>query len=90
MNEHQEHDAMHRAQKAKELKDNPVYQQGYTMIRASIVEALSKVKSSDTETQRDLVMTLQNLDRLERQFDRFIETGNMIEKKRANLNIFRK
>lgn len=78
-----------RSKYAAQIKENRVWQEGWTLIRATIVDKMQKVKASDVEEIMELKRTLDNLNRLERTFDRFIEDGKLIEKKRSGLLNFR-
>ena len=89
MSEYDDHLKASRAKNAAELKSNPVWQEGWTLIRATIVDKMQKVKAKDVEEILELKRTLDNLNRLERTFDRFIDDGKMVEQKRNRLNPFK-
>jgi len=71
-----------RAELARQILDNPVYNEAMMLIRAAHVESLSNIKPSDIAALQEATRTLQNLNRLEKTLKRVYEGGKVVEKKR--------
>lgn len=90
MNEHDQYKAQSRAKYAQDLKDNPVWREAWTMLRATMVDKVQKLKADDTNGLVEVKRTLDNLNRLEKVIDKYIETGKIVEERQSRLNIFKK
>jgi hypothetical protein len=77
---------LNRAELARQVLENPVYQEALVMIKASLVESLSKTNTRHTTKLQDMTRTLQNLDRLEKVLERFYSTGKVVQEKRKIIN----
>lgn len=81
---------LNRAELARQVKENSVYQQAFTMLRADIFEKFSKSKTDDTEALQEMNRTLKNLDRLEKVLNHAMDTGKLIQEKRKRLKFLHK
>ena len=77
---------INRAELARQVLENPVYQEALVMIKASLVEGLSKINPEEITKLQDVTRTLQNLDRLDKVLERFYSTGKVVQEKRKILN----
>jgi hypothetical protein len=62
-----------RADKAKQLLDDPIVQQAFSDIREQIVLRLEACPVSEVDAQHDLAITLQLLKQLKLQLGRYVE-----------------
>lgn len=77
-------EAFNRAELARQVKENPVFREALTAIRAAHIQSMSKVKATDVAKMQEITLSLQNLDRLERRLESFMDTGKLKQKR----NIF--
>ena len=73
---------LRRAELARQVLENSVYNESLMVVRATCIEIIEKTKPSDVEAIQDATRTLQNLNRLEKTLKRVYETGKTAEKKR--------
>lgn len=71
------------ARDAERLLNDPVFQKAFNKIESSIIEKMKRVEISNHETQHELILTLQLLGSLKREFKDVIDTGKMAEMTRA-------
>jgi len=72
---------LQRAELARQIKDNPLYNEALMQIRSAYVRALSNVKKCEGY-ENDLMQihdSLQNLDRLERVIDGYFDSGKVAD-----------
>ena len=72
---------------ARQVKENQAYLQAWAVIRGSLVQELTVLKKGKhyEAKLKDLHDSLQNLDRLESQINRFYEAGKLVVSKRKGL-----
>lgn len=72
---------------ARQVKENPVYVSAWQVRRGQLVQELTELKKGKHyEAQlKDIHDSLQNLDRLEAQINRYYDTGKMEVSKRNRL-----
>ena len=77
-----------RAELARQIKDNPLYREAFTAVRAAMVESLGKIKKGRgyEEDLKRVHDTLQNLDRVESVIDRYFDDGKVVQHKRSRLS----
>lgn len=68
---------INRAELTRQIIENPAYSEAWMLIRAALIESLSKIKTTDTVMLEDTHRTLQNLDRLEKTLNRFYQSGKV-------------
>lgn len=68
-----------RAERAKQILNEPVFQQAFASMEINIYTGLKSVGVGDSDGQRDLIVTLQLLDDFKRRFEHHVQTGEMIE-----------
>jgi len=79
---------LQRAELARQIKDNPLYNEALMQIRSAYVRALSNVKKCEGY-ENDLMQihdSLQNLDRLERVIDGYFDSGKVAVNERGQFN----
>ena len=86
---------LERAQQAKQLLDNPVYQEAFENVRNAIVSAWSGAPIRDTEGHHELKLMLKLLTDLEANINRVLNDGKIaqieIERQKQPLfNVFKK
>lgn len=77
---------MERADRAKELLENPVFKMAYDGVRTELIGALETCGFQDIETQHELTVSLQLLKRLRTKLERFVDDGKVERKKLSELN----
>lgn len=90
MSDMRDQEDINRATNAKAVKDNPVYKEAWIVLRGTMFEKMEKLKADDVEALQEIKRTMDNLNRLEKVFNGYIDTGKLVEKKRSMLNFKRK
>lgn len=72
-----------RADEAKRILDNPVFQLAFEEIRDSIIAGMTNSALGDYETHNKLVIALQMLNQVEARMRNHILTGEMVEMEMA-------
>lgn len=90
MSDTKDQEDINRAANARAVKENPVYQQAWVVLRATMFEKMEKLKAGDVEGLQEVKRTMDNLNRLEKVFNNYIDTGKMAEQKRSMLKFKRK
>jgi len=67
------------AREAETLMSNPVFKQAFEGIESSLIEKMRLVAMHDIDTQHELILTLQLLGGLRRQFTDVIQSGKMAQ-----------
>lgn len=73
---------INRAELANQILENPAYKEAMFVIRAAMIDSLSKIKTTDTVMLEDTHRTLQNLDRIEKTLNKFYQSGKVEISKR--------
>jgi hypothetical protein len=81
---------LQRMESARQVMDNPMYREAWTLIRSAYVEKMGKVKPTDTEALQQIALSMQNLDRLEKIINGFFNQGKVEIEKRKRLNLLNK
>ena len=68
-----------RAQDAKFILDNYLYQDAWKQIKEGIVNAMNQSTMGDEKTHTRLVMALQITNKLQKHFEQAMETGKLAE-----------
>ena len=75
-----------RADDARQLLDNPLFQEAFTTIRKELIEHLLNTRVAE-EVERDrLYITIKALDLVEQHIKSVFETGKLAEKEQGNFN----
>jgi len=75
-----------RAEDARQLLDNPLFQEAFTTIRKELIEHLLNTRVAE-EVERDrLYITIKALDLVEQHIKSVFETGKLAEKEQGNFN----
>ena len=75
-----------RADDARQLLDNPLFQEAFATIRKELIEHLLNTRVAE-EVERDrLYITIKALDLVEQHIKSVFETGNLAEKEQDNFN----
>ena len=75
-----------RADNARQLLDNPLFQEAFTTIRKELIEHLLNTRVAE-EVERDrLYITIKALDLVEQHIKSVFETGKLAEKEQGNFN----
>lgn len=67
------------ARDAQRLLDDPVFKNAFDKLESAVFDQLRSVEISNIETQHELVLTLQLLGSLKKQFKTAIDSGKMAE-----------
>ena len=78
---------LQKAELARQILENPLYQEGFTAIRAAYIEALSNIKKGrHYEMQlKDIHDSLQNLNRIEHVMESYYKAGKVVLNKKRKL-----
>ena len=75
-----------RADDARQLLDNPLFQEAFATIRKELIEHLLNTRVAE-EVERDrLYITIKALDLVEQHIKSVFETGKLAEKGQGNFN----
>ena len=75
-----------RADNARQLLDNPLFQEAFATIRKELIEHLLNTRVAE-EVERDrLYITIKALDLVEQHIKSVFETGKLAEKEQGNFN----
>jgi len=75
-----------RADDARQLLDNPLFQEAFATIRKELIEHLLNTRVAE-EVERDrLYITIKALDLVEQHIKSVFETGKLAEKEQGNFN----
>jgi len=75
-----------RAEDARQLLDNPLFQEAFATIRKELIEHLLNTRVAE-EVERDrLYITIKALDLVEQHIKSVFETGKLAEKEQGNFN----
>ena len=75
-----------RAEDARQLLDNPLFQEAFASIRKELIEHLLNTRVAE-EVERDrLYITIKALDLVEQHIKSVFETGKLAEKEQGNFN----
>jgi len=75
-----------RADAARQLLDNPLFQEAFATIRKELIEHLLNTRVAE-EVERDrLYITIKALDLVEQHIKSVFETGKLAEKEQGNFN----
>ena len=77
---------VNRGELARQIKENPAYQEAMMMIRAALIDSLSNIKTTDTVMLEDTHRSIKNLDRLEKTIDKFYQSGKVELAKRKRFS----
>lgn len=66
-----------RGENARQLINNPLYQEAYEGTRAAIFEAIAQTDPKDTQGHLHLLLSLKALDRVSRYMKTVIESGSV-------------
>lgn len=75
-------DAINRAKHAERLLSEPLIQEAFSAVESSLVDAMRRAAVGDVDTHHNLVLSLQLLGQVERQFKNWISDGKLEENKR--------
>lgn len=64
---------------AQILLDNPLFKDAFTQIESGLIEKMAIVPMADIDTQHELVLSLQLIRKLKKQFVTVVETGKMAQ-----------
>jgi len=78
-----------RAERAKEVLDNPTLQKAFEGVRGALVINLEEVALGDIETQHEIAVSLQLLKQLKRQLHNWVNDGTL-EKEKAKVESSRR
>lgn len=70
---------------AKRILGDPVFQKAFRDIESTLIERMRSVPMADIDTQHELVLSLQLLGNLKKQFQTAIDTGKMAEIQKESL-----
>lgn len=70
---------LHRARLAREVTDNPVYQEAFSSLKADLMRGWESSPARDTEGREHLWLAVNLLGRIERHLQQVMETGRMAE-----------
>lgn len=73
-------DTLERSDASEQLLQNPVFRAAYKEVHAELVRGLEMCGFMDIETQHELTVSLQLLNRLKKRLERWVEDGK-VEKK---------
>lgn len=73
------------AKDARRILDDPVFQKAFRDIESTLIERMKAVPLGDIDTQHELVVTLQLLGNLKKQFTTAVDTGKMAEIQKESL-----
>ena len=73
------------ANDAKRILGDPVFTKAFRDIESTLIERMKSVPLGDIDTQHELVVTLQLLGNLKKQFTTAIDTGKMAEIQKETL-----
>ena len=68
-----------KAERARELLDNPIYQDAWDKIHDGIITQMSQAPIGDEKAHTTLVLLLQLCNRLQRQFEMMISEGRLAD-----------
>lgn len=71
------HDEARRGEEASRMLESQVYVDSFRKVKESIVDAMENVPVGDKETQHILVLSLQLLNKIEKNIKTVAETGKM-------------
>ena len=75
-----------RADDARQLLDNPLFEEAFATIRKELIEHLLNTRVAE-EVERDrLYITIKALDLVEQHIKSVFETGKLAEKEQGNFN----
>ena len=75
-----------RADDARQLLDNPLFQEAFATIKKELIEHLLNTRVAE-EVERDrLYITIKALDLVEQHIKSVFETGKLAEKEQGNFN----
>jgi protein involved in temperature-dependent protein secretion len=74
-----------RGEQAKRLLDNPLLQEAFTTIRASLHEKFAASPAADREAREEIYRLLKVTGELERHLKTALETGKLAETQRESL-----
>lgn len=66
-----------RGELARQVLDNPIYQESLIAIRAELMHKFEQTKFSDSETREEIWRQIQTVKRFETYFQRVMETGKL-------------
>ncbi len=72
-------DEIRQGREARQLLENPLIKKAFDNIESGLIDKMRQVAMADIDTQHELVLSLQLLGTLRRQFTTVIETGKMAE-----------
>lgn len=72
--------AVHRAEEARQLIDNPMFAQAFDDTRKALLETWAALESTDTERAKDLHRMVKCLATVKRCIEKHIESGKLAEK----------
>lgn len=68
-----------RGREAELILNNPLYIEAFTKVKESIINSMGESAFGDEKTHNRLVIALQMLSQIERQFKNIVTTGKMAE-----------
>lgn len=82
-------DSKQRAQRAREVLDNPTYQEAFEKVESDLVKSLRNVGMADRDKQQCIAIAVQVLGRIESHFTSIIN-GEKVEEFNASLRAQKK
>jgi hypothetical protein len=80
--------AVIRAEEARQLLSNPMFERAFADTRAACLEALAASKRSDTEAFKDIHRMIECLDRVKRAVKVHIDTGKLAQREIEGRKLF--
>jgi hypothetical protein len=77
-----------RAEEARQLLQNPMFERAFADTRAACLEALVASKRADTEGFRDIHRMIECLDRVKRCIAKHIDTGKLAQREIEGRKLF--
>ncbi len=78
-------DEIRAAKDANRILGDPVFQKAFAGIESALIERMKSVPMADIDTQHELILSLQLLGNLKKQFTTAVDTGKMAQIQKDSL-----
>ena len=75
-------DPLVRAERAKQILDDQLVKEAFAGVEAGLVNAMKQAAVNDATTHHHLVLSLQSLGAVRRQFEKWIDSGELEKSRR--------